>query len=266
LKTVIFSDLDGTLLHPKTYSFQEAIPALELIREKGVPLVLCSSKTRAELELYRSRLQNRDPFITENGGAVFAPRGYFPSLAGRVREDYIVRDIGTPYPQIRKAFVSLREGLRIPVKGFGDMSADEVSAITGLAREEAVLAREREFAEPFVFEKGEDGRFLRAIEEQGLSWTRGRLYCIMGAHDKGRAVRLLKQWYEAEHGTIITIGLGDGMNDLPLLREVDHPVLIRKEDGSYEPGAAVPGLSRPEGIGPAGWNQAVLELLKSNVT
>lgn len=27
-RTVIFTDLDGTLLHPKTYSFEEALPAL----------------------------------------------------------------------------------------------------------------------------------------------------------------------------------------------------------------------------------------------
>ncbi len=84
----------------------------------------------------------------------------------------------------------------------------------------------------------------------------------MGDNDKGRAVRLLKQWYERQHGMIITIGVGDGLNDLPLLREVDYPVLVQKEDGSYDRGIELPGLRRAPGIGPTGWNHAVLELLK----
>ncbi len=52
MNTVIFTDLDGTLLHPETYSFKAALPALEIIRRRRIPLVLCSSKTRAELEWF----------------------------------------------------------------------------------------------------------------------------------------------------------------------------------------------------------------------
>ena len=84
----------------------------------------------------------------------------------------------------------------------------------------------------------------------------------MGDHDKGKAVRLLKRWYESEHGRLVTMGLGDGFNDLPLLAAVDHPVLIQKEDGSYDSRVDVPGLVKAKGIGPAGWNRAVLDLVK----
>jgi mannosyl-3-phosphoglycerate phosphatase len=142
------------------------------------------------------------------------------------------------------------------------MTAEEIAALTGLGLAEAALAREREFGEPFVFEQGVDERLLKAAAERGLRWTRGRLYHLMGEHDKGKAIRLLKQWYEREHGTLTTIGLGDGLNDLPLLKEVDHPVLVQKEDGRYEPGVEIPGLIRAQGVGPAGWNRAILDLLK----
>ena len=77
-RMIIVTDLDGTLLHPRTYSFEEALPALKLVRERGVPLVLCSSKTRAELEVCRKRLDNGHPFISENGGGIYLPAGYFP--------------------------------------------------------------------------------------------------------------------------------------------------------------------------------------------
>ncbi|MGE5173289.1 MAG: HAD-IIB family hydrolase [Betaproteobacteria bacterium] len=263
MKTVIFTDLDGSLLHPTTYSFEEATPALQLIKEKSIPLVLCSSKTSAEIEVYRKRLENRDPFIVENGGAIFVPVGYFPLLTGSaLHEEYTVHAFGRPYQEIRKQFVRLRESLHIPVRGFGDMTVAEIAALTGLPQEEAALARKRGFGEPFVFEHGTDERFLKAAEEQGLHWTRGRFYYLMGNHDKGSAVRLLKEWYRNKHGKLITIGLGDGLNDLPLLSEVDHAVLIQRKDGSYDPGVDVPGLIKAHGIGPAGWNRAVLELLK----
>jgi len=74
---VVISDLDGTLLDPESYSFDAALPALELLRAKGIPLVLCSSKTRREIEVYRQRLGNREPFIFENGGGICLPKGCF---------------------------------------------------------------------------------------------------------------------------------------------------------------------------------------------
>ncbi len=261
-KTVIFTDLDGTLLHPRTYSFHEAMPALEEIRQRSIPLVLCSSKTRAEIEVYRQRLRNRDPFVVENGGAVFVPAGYFPFPAGSsTRGEYGVSVLGRPYQEVREEFIRLREKLNIAVRGFGDMTAGEIASLTGLALHEAALAREREFGEPFVFEHGVDVRFVRAVERDGFHWTQGRLFYLMGDHDKGKALGLLKQWYRAEHGTLITIGLGDGLNDLPLLKEVDLPVLVRKENGTYEERVDLPNIIRVDGIGPEGWNQAILRLL-----
>ena len=75
--TILFSDLDGTLLDQADYSFAAAKPALGVIRARGIPLVLCSSKTRVEIEEQRRRLNNDHPFIAENGGGIFIPRGYF---------------------------------------------------------------------------------------------------------------------------------------------------------------------------------------------
>ena len=75
---IVFSDLDGTLLDGDDYSHDQALPALRLLRRRNIPLVLCTSKTRAEVEFHRRRLANRDPFVVENGGAVYVPEGYFP--------------------------------------------------------------------------------------------------------------------------------------------------------------------------------------------
>ena len=70
---VVFTDLDGSLLDGETYSFESATQALKALRMRNIPLILVSSKTRAEMEPLRRRLNHRDPFIVENGAAVFVP-------------------------------------------------------------------------------------------------------------------------------------------------------------------------------------------------
>jgi len=74
---VIVTDVDGTLLDATTYEIEPALPALARIAQAGIPLVFCTSKTRAEVEALQQRLGIRHPFIPENGGAVIAPAGYF---------------------------------------------------------------------------------------------------------------------------------------------------------------------------------------------
>src|SRR4030043_2006608 len=110
-KLIIFTDLDGTLLDRKTYSFEPAEPALNLIRTMGIPLVLSSSKTRAEIELYRRKLENEHPFISENGGGIFIPCTYFsfPFHYDKELEKYVVLELGTLYPRIIEALESIKE-------------------------------------------------------------------------------------------------------------------------------------------------------------
>lgn len=263
-RLIIITDLDGTLLHPITYSFEEAMPALDLIRERGIPLLFCSSKTRAEIEVYRRRLDNRHPFISENGGGIYLPAEYFPFHGhGDKQGGYEVISLGSPYEEIRKRFVEMRDRLGIAVRGFGDMSIEEVAGLTGLSIEEARLAKQRDFEEPFIFSDKPEDRFLREIEGEKLRWTQGRFFHLMGDHHKGRAVNILRRLYERRDGPVMTIGIGDSLNDLPFLFAVDRPVLVKKETGRYDARIDIPGLIRAEGIGPAGWNEAVLRLISA---
>ena len=275
-RIVIFTDLDGTLLHPKSYSFNAALPALNLIKEKEIPLILCSSKTKAEIEVWRKRLENFHPFISENGGGIFIPERYFSfTIDAEIKGGYRIITLGRPYSETRNAFIEIRKRLKIKVKGFGDMLTEEIAELAGLPLSEAMLAKARDFDEPLIFEeeppfnspltnggvRGVVEGFLDAIEDAGLHWTHGRFYHLLGDNDKGKAVKILKGFYEKEYGKITTIGLGDNLNDLPMLKEVDHPILVRRGDGSYEERIMAPNLIKAEGIGPEGWNRAVLSIL-----
>jgi mannosyl-3-phosphoglycerate phosphatase family protein len=268
MNPVIFTDLDGTLLDNSSYSFERALPALRRLKEKQVPVVICSSKTRREIEYYRKRLGNEHPFISENGGGIFIPKGYFGfSISGfgfpaSETDHYSVISLGARYADLREAVRELQEE-GFSVKGFGDMDIEEISRVTGLPMEEAEMAKERDFDEPFVHDSSTDiTGLIPAIESRGFHVTQGRFFHILGDSDKGKAASILIELYKRKSGDIATVAIGDSPNDIPMLEKADYPVVVRNSDGNYDPRITVAGLIRADGIGPDGWNRAVLELLE----
>jgi mannosyl-3-phosphoglycerate phosphatase family protein len=269
-KPVIFTDLDGTLLDSSTYSFEPALPALRLIGELDIPIVFCSSKTRDEIECFRGKLGNRHPFITENGGGIVIPSRYFnarifPRELTVVREkECLTLRLGASYPELRRAIVELRsEGFRIT--GFGDMSVADVAELTNLSPGQARLAKKRDFDEPFLFD-GDQADIIgltTAVRSKGFNLTRGRFFHLLGDSDKGKAVAFLIDLYREKYGTIHSIAVGDGLNDIPMLEQVNHPILVRRPDNSHAPDIDIPKLIKAEGIGPLGWNSALLDLLST---
>jgi mannosyl-3-phosphoglycerate phosphatase len=267
---VIFTDLDGTLLDSRTYRCDEAHEALEQLRARGIPVVLVSSKTWAEIEPLRDQLRNDHPCIVENGGALLIPVGYFPfplSTTG-VSGAYQVVEFGTPYVVLRQALKEIAQETGLVLKGCGDLSVDEVAAQTGLSPAQATLAKQRKYDEPFIIEGllTVSAALATAITSRGLRWTRGdRWQHLTGPHDKGHAVSHLIRCYrqvaadQGQHCT--TVAIGNSLNDLPMLAAVDIPVLVQRQDGSYEPSIDLPGLIRAPAPGPIGWNQALLSLL-----
>jgi len=265
-RILVFTDLDGTLLDHRTYSFEPARPALRLLRESGIPLIICTSKTRAEVEEIRAALGNTDPFIVENGGAIFVPQGYFSIEipASRKGPGYLVVELGTSYSRILGVFSRMKERLPGRLRGFSDMTVEEVARLTGLSLEEAARAKIREYDEPFVLDDpgGKRDVVREMAESAGLSITQGRFFHLTGDNDKGRAVRVVKDFYARAGGIDLrTIGLGDSPNDFPLLENVDFPILVQKPGGHYEPSIRLDNLIFAPGEGPIGWCVAVRELV-----
>lgn len=268
---LVVTDLDGTLLDLQTRSWAPAEPALRRLRELEVPVVLCSAKTRAEILPLREELGNRDPFIVENGGAVYVPQGYFSFAFPHDREfeGFAVLKLGLPYAEIRRRIRRIRRELGVRFRGFGDLSAEEVAQVTGLSLEEARRAKEREYDETLLLgdlPPRDRERVREALERAGLRWTHGGVFdhALGRTTDKGKAVRRLLALYRREFGDVFSVGLGDSRNDEPLLRAVDLPVLVQKPDGTWEDlSPSLPRLQRVEGIGPEGWRRAVEEIARN---
>jgi mannosyl-3-phosphoglycerate phosphatase len=271
-KLIVFTDLDGTLLDGTTYSYQAATPALATLRELDIPIILASSKTRAEMEPLRQRLALQDPFIVENGGAVFVPDGLFdfPLERRRSRPPYQVIELGLPYHMLREVLKQIEEAVETPLQGFGDLSVEAIMQVTGLPHADAILAKQREYDEPYLLQGPQAliEEVCRQIVSRGLRWTKGgRLFHLTGDNDKGAAAAVLLRCYHRQQRMrgqaerIETVGIGDSINDASLLAMVDYPILVQKPDGSYDPDIQLSGMIRAPGIGPVGWNEAVLELL-----
>jgi mannosyl-3-phosphoglycerate phosphatase len=223
VKVVIFSDLDGTILD-ENYNFHKVHSTIANLLSLNTALVLCSSKTRTEIEFYRKEMKINDPFISENGGAIFIPKNFFrlQDFTKQTKE-YDVIELGTQYHIIRKKIKKIAEKTGSKIVGFGDMSIEEVAKDTGLSIEMAELAKKREYDEPFRLNQNEQGIFDVAKEE-GLCVTKGdRYYHLSGQHNKGEAALRLKLLYAENFKQIHTIGVGNGPNDLSLLKVVDSP-------------------------------------------
>jgi mannosyl-3-phosphoglycerate phosphatase len=269
LKPVVFTDLDGTLLDLETYSYDRALPSIEYLQRQDIPIILCSVKTKAEQEVYRKELQIDDPFIVENGGAIFISQGYFPFdfEYDKAKDGYQIIELGIPYHQIREILAQIRDDTGVNFRGFGDMSAEEVSSLTNLDLEAAQRAKAREYDETLNLEvtPEELNRFSNEIRKAGLNYTSGsRYHDVSGPNDKGKATRILIDLFNRQSGKIRTIAIGDSPNDLPMLLAVDIPVLVQKPGGTWED-IDIPHLHRVEGIGPEGWAKAVEELIEQGI-
>jgi mannosyl-3-phosphoglycerate phosphatase len=251
---LVATDLDGTLLDAFTYDFAPARPAIAALRRAGIPLVLCSSKTRAEMVPLAAAIGASGPLVVENGGAVVDCGGAVLVL-GEKRDRLLAELPG----------VAREAGVR--VRSFAEMSAGEVAALTGLPEGQAELAMRREYDEPFVVveppgrDSGVEPRLDRAARRLGLRVTRGgRLYHLTGPADKGLAVRAIVRTAPPD-GDVL--GLGDAPNDLPLLLAATRPIVMPRPDGTIDPelAAGLPGAERAPGPGPAGWSAAVLVAL-----
>ncbi|WKE64837.1 HAD-IIB family hydrolase [Gallaecimonas kandeliae] len=241
---LVVTDLDGTLLDHDSYDWAPAQPALDRLKRLAIPLVLNSSKTRAELRRLRQALALDTPFIAENGAVIdwgdgsglgFAePRQHLLDVLGRLRE----------------------QGFAF--EGFADWSQAEIAARTGLPLQEAALAAEREYTEPLLWQGGPESlaAFTQALAHQGLQAQQGgRFLTVMGQYSKGTAVQALRARYPGRQ----LIALGDSPNDLSLLEAADLAVVV-KSPRSEALRPKVPTL-RTRLPGPKGWNQAIEDIL-----
>lgn len=280
---LIFTALEGALIDPRTNSFAGAEEALGELRRQKIPYLILTTRTREEIEPVRRKLEHNHPFVTENGGGIFFPDGYFSlRIPGAVRTArYLSIAQGRPYAEVCEALDEIAEECSVGIAGFHHMSLREIAENTGLRPREAELARAREFDEPFYFTSAGNDAIARFVEKagaRGFEARRGSTFWHFSSKcDAARAVRTLAQMFrDATHIKLRLVGIGGSQQDLPWLRALDHAVLLPNSGDSDGPCGESPGNSgqarsgRGAGgraamagdiPGTAGWNRTILDII-----
>lgn len=266
MRKVLLSDLDGTLLDLKSYSFAQSADSVRALKRKEIPIVFCSSKSRVEQEFYREAMGINDPFIVENGSAIFIPKGYFTKRIPYntyVIENYEVITIGKPVGYIRDVIKQTRNFLGLSFVCYFDLCAEEVSMYTGLDLKASRRAMEREFSETIL--RGDINQsFLDFLEKKNLRNIPGSKFqtIISNKADKGKAVDVLLSLYQNEWGEVKSYGVGDSVNDFEMLQTVDDPYLVQRPGNLWAELNDV-AIKNIQGIGPEGWNKVSKIMLES---
>ena len=71
-KIIIFTDLDGTLLNEKTFTFRQIITFIKnLLKFDNFFIFFISSKTKEEMINLRKKMNINVPLIYENGAGIY---------------------------------------------------------------------------------------------------------------------------------------------------------------------------------------------------
>jgi len=263
---IIFSDMDGSLLDHESYSHEDADECLDWLRSKQIPVIPCTSKTRAEMEVLRTSISNSHPFIVENGAAVCIPKEYFTHLDNSLAENgsYLIKHFAETRAYWQDVLENVPMHLNDAFLTFEQAGIDGIMQMTGLAINEARLASQREFGEPLKW-LGNEQQFQQfeeyVISQHGKLLKGGRFVHLSGDCDKGHAMNwLIENYRQASPGiNFISIALGDSQNDVAMLSVADYAIMIRSpvHDFPVMECKMEQQLYRTQQYGPKGWVEGI---------
>ncbi len=271
---LVFSDLDGSLLDHFSYRWDAAADALQRLQSAGIPLILASSKTRAEMVPLQQALGVAHyPMIVENGAAVVVPAGTFSTPLEDAVPCSAGQEVRFAPPRSRwlATLAALKMDFPDEFAGFDDLGVDGIQAATGLDAAGAALAACREFSEPVQWLGAPARRdaFVAALQAAGARVQQGGRFLTVAGHcDKGLALRYLRAAYqrEAPDQPVHDLAIGDSGNDVPMLEVAESALLVRSPTHDFPALARRSGLRRSAGLGPAGWSEGVLAWLRDYQT
>jgi mannosyl-3-phosphoglycerate phosphatase len=229
---LVFSEVDWVLRNPCAGSLAPAARILRELASEEVSVVLCSSKTRAELEQIQRELGIRHPFVCENGGALFIPPAYVDVAVPDAREiaGYQVVEFGRPYAEVVDALRRTADQTATEIVGFSDMSVDEVAHECHVTLLHARLAKLREYDEPFRIvdpSSNTRARLLRALTAMRLQCSRlGHLERVGGVVAKEMVMKRLCSLVRRTTESLVTVVLADPRVEGNLLGFADHRVPV----------------------------------------
>ena len=222
-KVLIFTDLDGTLLHRDTFKFDEIKDYLKQLISNGIFVIPNTSKTEKEILEFINELGSNLPFISENGAAIYGLdllNANFPKklILSREKDNLL---------NIFKNIVPIN--FQNKCRWLSEMDKKNQSLILGLEENKLKIALDRKYTIPLIFKgtKNEKTQLAKIIKNEGLFLQDGgRVINLTDKVNKARALQVFVRFYKKYQKNIKTIAVGDNYNDLDMLKTSDFPCLV----------------------------------------
>ncbi len=237
---VIFANIDALLSSGTGAAAGSELTALGALGDTAA-IVLCSGRTRPEIEHLSQGLPARYPFICEHGAAAFVPDGYFPFEVPNSTpvSSYQVVEFGRSASTVADLLrrTAARQGIRICC--FSDMSVEDVAQDCGMSLLDARLAKLRDYGEHFRVDDPDPAtrvRLLDALRAAHLRCVPGTRYDHVGASvDISIGVGMLRTLYRRLYAPTITVGVADWQADADVLQLVECAIVIESADQPPQP-------------------------------
>jgi len=219
----IVTDLDGTLMD-ENYDISPAKKTLNILSEMSIPVIPCTSKTASEVRFFRNANGLSDPFIVENGAAIYG--NYLNNSA----EWELI--LGKSYKELRFILKNISKEANYHLIPLNDLSENQIYELTGLSGQAINRALDRQWSIPFLNPPDDIFEKVKLIcKSYNVHVFKGNRmsHLLSSESHKGLAVNKLKVHLQNQYVKIIA--LGDSQNDLPLLENADISIVIPGKNG-----------------------------------
>jgi len=218
----VVSDVDGTLMD-HSYDLTPAKETIKTLQKLSIPVILCTSKTSSEVKVIRKELNLTDPYIVENGAAIYGES--LEKVNGKII-------LGKKYEVLEGILNLISKEINHKLIPLNNLTDKEATELTGLKGKALNLMRDRHWSMPFlnppIFLEEKIKICCKNLNVDIFKGNR-MSHLLSTNSNKGKAINVLKKYSNIQNVQII--GLGDSPNDLPLLLNSDIKIVIPGIDG-----------------------------------
>ena len=256
----IVTDLDGTLMD-ENYDISPARKTLKTCAELDIPVIPCTSKTASEVRYFRNEIGLFDPFIVENGAAVY---GFDKNNSS---EWELI--LGESYKELRIILFNISKIINYELTPLNDLNKNQIFELTGLSDQAINRALDRQWSVPFLNPPDkifEEIKLICGTFNVHIFKGNRMSHLLSNKSHKGEAVNKLK--LHLHNNDVKIIALGDSQNDLPLLEYGDISIVIPGKNGpnKYLQNGIDQGLFRLANAPHAhGWSNSIEEIINNMI-
>ena len=220
---IIFTDLDGSLLHRDNFKFDEIKEYINSLVDEGIIIIPNTSKTESEIDEFVKELGSELPFISENGSSINRLdliNNNFPNkiILSREKEELLeIFNLKVPEKIKNKCLLISKLNKKKQEEIFGQKD-DKLKN---------VLSRNYTLPLLFIGKKTEKNKLLKILNDNSLTLQDGgRVSNLCDRVNKVKSMNKVIKILKKTEDKIKTIAVGDNYNDLDMLKNSDIPCLV----------------------------------------